>query len=128
MAAIAPISLSPQELSLRLVADVDCAFDGDLGAIREDLARRLATGRRDIVRGEELALALLLQEWGELQPAVSEALHAVAASYAELPARVAEADAELAARGCRSWIAEALCGRLAFDLAYDALGDIGALR
>jgi hypothetical protein len=36
--------------------------------------------------------------------------------------------AELDDRGRSSWIAQALRARLAFDLAYDALGDIGALR
>lgn len=128
MAAIAPNRYRSQELALRLVADVEDAFDGDLGAIRDELARRLATGRRDIVRGEEVALALLEQAWDELQPAVSEGLRAVAVAYAELPARVAEVHADLDAFGRRAWIAEAVCGRLAFDLAYDALGDLGAAR
>jgi hypothetical protein len=129
MAAITRITLPrrSRELDLRLVADVEDALDAELDTLRAELAERLAAGRHDIVRGEELAVALLEQAWGGLEPAVAAALDAVSDAYAELPARVAEVRAELGSDGVRSWIAEALCKRLAFDLAYDALGDIGAL-
>lgn len=127
MTSIAPTSPRRHELRIRLVDDLDAAFDGDLAAVRAALQERLARGRQDIVRGEELAQALLAEAWDALEPAVAAALDAVEEEYAAAPARLAEARAELLAGGRQSWVARALCARIAFDLAYDALGDIGAL-
>ena len=128
MAAIhAFLRLSP-ELALRLAADVDAAFDGDLHGLQAKLAERLARGRRDVLRAEELAFALLDEAWAQVQPAAAAALEVVARQWANLPAHVAEARRDLDANGRDSWIAQELYARLAFDLAYDALGDVGALR
>jgi len=113
---------------LRVVADAEAELELDLDRVRAALAEKLSRGRRDILRAEELALCLLGEAWEEVEPAVAAALESVERYYVGLPERLAEVRAGLDRDGHDSWIAQMLSARVAFDLAYDALGDIGALR
>jgi hypothetical protein len=124
MASIPPW---PQEFLIRVIADTADAVRFDETPVREQVAAGLGRKHMGIITAEERARAALGERWDELAPAFVAALAEVEAEYAQHVDRLAWMRTELDVLGADSWIAGAVCARLAFDIGFDALGDVGGL-
>lgn len=113
----------------RIIGDVCRVVSVD----RDPLVARLRTvfepgaHWNDLIEAERVAGEVVADAWGEISLDCDRALAELHERYLVQAARVLEAQRDLAARGCESWIARGVIHHHAFGLAWDILDERGLL-